>query len=539
LPRARAAARSSIVSGLCVTGVLALSACGGGNDAPPTLSVGPGCDLRYTLTDSPLLFGPDPLIGDQWHLANTGQNGGTLGEDLRVTAAWTITRGAGVQVAVVDDAVEILHTDLQPNVVPGASRSYRPGNVGGPWPLPCRSDVDDHGTAVAGLVLARDGNAAGGAGVAPRAGLVAFDALASGLDADIADALTRGADTISIYQNSWGSPDDGRLHPSDPAFNAAIESGIATGRGGRGSIFVFPGGNGGCYVRNADGGACQVDNANLDGYVNKLGVIATCAVDDTGRSPWYGEPGANLLVCAPSSGDRPIGITTTALQSAYRSDFSGTSASTPMVSGVVALMLAANPDLSWRDVRLILAETARRNDPADPGWVTTPAGLAFNHKYGYGVVDAGAAVARAASWTTVGASRTLRTCTIAERAPGLPLPDATEVGELFPVSDVVTVADCGITRIEFVEMRFTATHTYSGDLRISLTSPAGQVSELAAARICAGAGSDPCGAFTDWTFGSTRHLGESADGDWTLTVTDMAPLDAGRLERWSLRIHGR
>ena len=538
MPRARAAARSGIVFGLCVTGILVLTACGSGNE-PRTLSVGPGCDLSYTLTDSPLLFGPDPLLGDQWHLGNTGQNGGTPGEDVRVAAAWTITRGAGVQVAVVDDAVEILHPDLQPNVVAGASRSYRPGNVGSLWPLPCRSDIDDHGTAVAGLVLARDGNAAGGTGVAPRAGLVAFDALASGLDADIADALTRDADAISIYQNSWGSPDDGTLHRADPAFVAAIETGIASGRGGRGSIYVFPGGNGGCYVRNADGGACQVDNANFDGYVNRLGVITTCAVDDTGRSPWYGEPGANLLVCAPSSGDRPIGITTTGLQSTYRSDFSGTSASTPMVSGVVALMLAANPALSWRDVRLILAETARRNDPTDPGWIATPSGLAFNHKYGYGVVDAGAAVARAATWSSVGTSRSLRTCTIDERAPGLPLPDAPDSGEPIAVTDVVAVAGCDITRIEFVEIRFTATHTYSGDLRVSLTSPAGQVSELAAARICAGAGSDPCGAYTDWTFGSTRHLGEAAGGDWTLTVTDMAPLDDGRLERWSLRIHGR
>ena len=539
--RARAAVSpSTTLSCLYLTGVLALSACGGGGSSEPvTLSAGAGCDLSYTLTDSPLLAGADPLLGQQWHLVNTGQNGGTPGQDLKVLAAWGVTRGAGVRVAVVDDAVEIFHPDLLPNLVDGASRSYRPGNVGSPYPLPCRAAEDDHGTAVAGLVLARDGNAVGGAGVAPQARLVAFDALSSSRDADIADALTRDAQLNAVYQNSWGSPDDGRLHPPDPAFAAAIESGIANGRGGRGSVFVFPGGNGGCYVRNADGGACQMDNANFDGYVNKRGVIATCAVDDTGRSPWYGEPGANLLVCAPSSGDRPVGITTAALRGAYRSDFSGTSASTPMVSGVVALMLAANPSLTWRDVRLILADTARRNDPADPGWVRSPTGRYFNHKYGYGVADAGAAVARAAAWTSVGGSRTLRTCTIAERAPGLALPDAPASGAPVTVTDAVAVAACGIASIEFVELILTASHTYSGDLRVRLASPAGQVSELASARICAGDGSDPCGAYTDWPFGSVRHIGESADGTWTLSITDMAPLDAGRLERWSLRIHGR
>jgi kexin len=74
---------------------------------------------------------------------------------------------------------------------------------------------------------------------------------------------------------------------------------------------------------------------------------------------------------------------------------------------------------------------------------------------------------------------------------------------------------------------------------VRLRSPAGLVSELAGSRLCAGSGSDPCGAYTDWTFGSVRHLGEPAPGAWTLEVTDMTPLDAGRLERWSLRIHGR
>jgi hypothetical protein len=186
---------------------------------------------------------------------------------------------------------------------------------------------------------------------------------------------------------------------------------------------VFPGGNGGCYVpQGLSNAGCQVDNANFDGYVNRRGVVTVCAVDDDGRRPWYGEPGANLLVCAPSSGDRPQRITTTALRGDHRGDFSGTSASTPMVSGVVALMLAANPQLTWRDVRLVLARTARRNDEGDAGWSTGPSGLWFNHKYGFGVADAGAAVALAPGWASVGGSESLRTCTAAPRTPALRFP---------------------------------------------------------------------------------------------------------------------
>jgi subtilisin-like proprotein convertase family protein len=75
---------------------------------------------------------------------------------------------------------------------------------------------------------------------------------------------------------------------------------------------------------------------------------------------------------------------------------------------------------------------------------------------------------------------------------------------------------------------------------VRLRSPSGVVSELANARACAQLpGSDPCGTYTDWTFGSVRHLDEPAQGAWTLELTDLQPRDSGRLERWSLTIHGR
>ena len=532
---------------------LLLAACGGGTGSgsgsghsPPGTDGLPnqsGCFYQYTLTSSPLLTGTDPFFPQLWHLRNTGQGPGTPGEDLNVfPAAWQLTRGEGARIAIIDDAVDVLHEDLAPNVVSGANYSYRPGAIGNPYPLPCDS-FDDHGTAVAGIAAARDGNALGVAGVAPRAQLVAYSALATATDADLTDALQRGLNLNGVYQNSWGSPDDGKLGAASALITDAIEHGIRSGRDGKGVVYVFAGGNGGCYTQDRRG-SCVSERSTLDAYLNQRGVIATCAVDERGAHPQYAEPGANLLVCG-MSGDElgRAAVTTTLPKNDYRSDFSGTSASTPMVAGAAALVLAANPALTWRDVRLVLAKTARRNSPTDPGWISAAAGLAFNPKFGFGVVDAGAAVALARNWSSVGGAAQMLSCGPYRSAPNLALPDASTTGLTSPREDAIAVgSECPIRNIEYVEVRFSATHTYSGDLRIELISPNAQVSELAVARTCDDGGdplADACGSYDNWQFGTVRHLEEAAGGEWRLRVTDGQSNDTGTWQAWSLRIWGR
>lgn len=242
--------------------LLLLAACGGTNaDIDDTFNPA-DCFYTYTVTDSTQLVGLDPLLTKQWHLENIGQSGGTPGEDIRAIATWPETKGGGIRVAVVDDAVETVHRDLAPNLAAGAVFDYRSGTVTAP--LPCYAD-DDHGTAVAGIILARDGNGWVGAGVAPRASLAAYNALATSTDADIADALNRDLANNAIYNNSWGSPDNGMLNRAEASFVTAIRDGIRTGRNGKGAIYVFPGGNGGCYLVD-DGGQCAYDeNSNYDG----------------------------------------------------------------------------------------------------------------------------------------------------------------------------------------------------------------------------------------------------------------------------------
>lgn len=532
-----------------MTLAVGLAACGGGSDdssapggSPTPTDTGTGlneksCPLQYALTGPSTASGTDPLFSAQWHLRNTGQQGGTPGVDIRAPQAWSLTRGEGVRVAVIDDAVEVLHQDLLPNIVPGASFNYRPDRRGNAYPLPCRNN-DDHGTAVAGLVAARDDNALGVAGVAPRVNLVGYNALATSFDSDIADSLTRDLASTGVYHNSWGAPDDGRLATAESIFVDAINRGITEGRQGKGAIYVFPAGNGGCYGRDRNTGACLYsDNSNYDGYVNKRGIITACAIDINGRQPRYGEPGANILVCGYSSNDT-VGVTTTAIGNGYRNDFSGTSASTPMVSGVAALLLAENPALTWRDVQQILARSARRNDPTDPEWVDA-FGLHFNPKYGFGAADAEAALALARTWNSIGGTESQLRCGPFRSSPNIAIPDAGTVGGA-TVSDTIDVSNCGIGNIEFVEIRLTTRHEYSGDLRIAMISPNGLVSPLANRRLCSGvSGADNCGAYNDWPFGSVRHLDEAANGAWRIEITDADPTATGTFVSWALTFYGR
>ena len=84
------------------------------------------------------------------------------------------------------------------------------------------------------------------------------------------------------------------------------------------------------------------------------------AITHYGDQSWYSEPGANILVTAHSNGGTPDyeGITTTDITGTggysggdVTHDFGGTSSATPLVSGVIALILESNPDLTWRDVQ--------------------------------------------------------------------------------------------------------------------------------------------------------------------------------------------
>lgn len=467
----------------------------------------------------------NPLYPQQWHLRNTGQGNGTPGIDANVELAWSQAAESGgilgrnVTIAVVDDGLQRTHPDLQANYLAAASYDY---NFNDSDPSP--GSADSHGTAVAGVAAAVGFNSVGVSGVAPRANLSGIRLIAGAAsDAMEASALTHALQLNSIYSNSWGPSDSGTLLAAiGPQARQALYTGVTTGRNGKGAIYTWAGGNG--YQAG--------DNSNYDGYANSPYVIAVGAINNYGKRASYSESGANLLVSAPSSGGS-LGIVTTDLtgssgyngltDTSYTNQFGGTSSATPLVSGVVALMLEANPELTWRDVMHILVSSARQVDASSAGWQTNGAGHSFHHDYGHGMVDAAAAVSLARSWTPI---QPLATPIALGKSVNQAIPDNGGGS----VSSTLSITDN--LRIESVEILFNATHTYRGDLEILLTSPSGSTSVLATRH------NDSNDNYSNWTFSSRVHWDEWSQGDWTLTVTDRAGADVGTLLNWGLTING-
>ena len=464
----------------------------------------------------------DPLYHCQWHLNNFGQFSGA-GQDINVEEAWGTTMGEGITVRVVDDGVNGEHVDLRDNFTGYAAG----GGIG-------QDGV--HGTRVAGVIAARN-NDRGGRGVAPRALIYSYK-LPAGEPSDpavqdaIQLAMVHDLMNTAVSNNHWGilSLQTGvppRIAPA--GWEMAIARGVAEGFGGKGISYVTAGTSG---ARNAD--------ANLDEYGNHYGVITVCAVSraDTlaGSSS---APGANLWLCAPAGRDLPA-ITTTDLGS-YTERFSDTSAAAPIVSGVVALMRSANMNLTWRDVKLILAASARKNDDvADSGWEQGALRYGsdtdyywFNHKYGFGVVDAGAAVALAVDWSTT--LPELRELTLASQGAPVNIPDAPATGSGETVTTSIVVDTDYVGFIEFVEINLDIDHDSYTHLQIDLVSPSGTTSQLARESTRFGAGP----LRESFRLGSARHLGEASLGTWTLHITDHRRPNTGTLESWSLTFYGQ
>ncbi|MEI8157942.1 MAG: S8 family serine peptidase [Burkholderiales bacterium] len=486
----------------------------------------------------------DPLFADQWHLKNTGQHGrdnvpGKVGEDLNVLRAWNYATGTGIQIAIVDDGLDINHEDL--HVVPGKSWDYRVNAYGDP-----SSTTGSHGTSCAGLAAARGNNGIGVTGVAYNARVVGYNLLSATTGSFGADSVTKDLTSNHIYSNSYGATDgNGLIAPSDEVWRSAIDTGVNTGRGGKGVVYTWAAGN----------GAGGNDRSDYDGQANYQGVLAIGSLNDQGQKSSYSESGSNLLVMAFGGEFCSTHTTTTvditgtpgyndgttkpddyAGQPNYTRCMNGTSAATPEASGTVALLLETNPALTWRDVRAILARTARKNDATNPDWVTNGGGYKVSHNYGYGAIDATAAVKAAQTWSNLSAQKTSNATapiatplTIPDNAPG--------------ITSTIALSGSGITKLEFVDINVTSNHAEFGDLEIILTSPAGTHSTLAVTHNCVVPNSStvvPCtDALKDGIrFGVARLMGEAADGNWTLSVRDGKAGHTGSLSAWGIKVYG-
>ena len=474
-----------------------------------------GCNAETSLLNkSPI---SDALYGCQWHLNNR------RGEDINVEAVWEegIT-GKGVNVAVVDDGMDHRHEDLRNNVDESRNHDYSDrGDVHHPYM--------HHGTNVAGIIAAGQ-NGVGVSGVAPGATVYGYNFLAADTDVAMADSMGRNREVTAVSNNSWGSV--GYIGLAPRIWELAVDAGIREGHDGKGVFYAFAAGNG--YF----GG----NEANLGEVGNYYGVTAVCAVgDDDVRSP-YSETGANLWVCAPSNGaDR--GILTTENSDRYNPRFGGTSAATPIVSGVVALMREANPDLTWRDLKLILAASARKNDAGNIGWEdgahkygaeSDTDRYHFNHEYGFGMVDAKAAVALARGWSNL---PPFESSAVESNELNLPVPDAPATGDPTALESTL-VMTTSVGFIEFVEVDLSFEHDAFRNLDIELVSPSGSVSKLVGHFNTYERFGEYVPLHNPLRFGSARHLGEDPNGEWKLRVADRIPTMAGSLASWNLTVYG-
>ena len=462
----------------------------------------------------------DPLYGCQWSMNNTAQDTGdgvgTSGEDINVEAVWDGgNMGEGVNVAIVDNGMYYKHEDLKDNVDTSKNWDYTP-----------RGDVFErhftHGTAIAGLIAARD-NSVGMRGVAPRATIYVHNWSRYTTFSNLSDSQTRSMDVTGVYNNSWGFINGPGLDPSPRILELAIESGVTDGLDGKGAFYVYSAGN----------GALKGDYSNLSGLTNFYAVTAVCAVNDQGQRSAYSEEGPNLWVCAPSGDSERQGNLTTQNYDRYRNGVGGTSTSAALVSGVAALVRKANADLTWRDVKLILAGSARKNDASDSGWATGATKYGsdtypynFNHKYGFGVVDAKAAVDLAAMWTNVPRLRTLT----AGSASDLNL----VIADNGSASSSIVVGD-GVDFIEHVDVYLNFAHQSFRDLKVELTSPAGATSVLSVSHDS----EDKYPLNGEFRFGTAAHLGEDSSDTWTLRITDEVTGTAGTLKSWKMKIYGQ
>ncbi|OZJ04715.1 hypothetical protein BZG36_01810 [Bifiguratus adelaidae] len=465
----------------------------------------------------------DPGFKDQWHLFNTKQ----IGTDLNVSEVWMqgIT-GEGVVVAMVDDGLDMESDDLKDSFFAPGSYDF---NDHTELPKPRLWD-DTHGTRCAGEIAAQRNDLCG-VGVAFGAKVAGIRILSAEItDVDEAAALNFEYQQNHIYSCSWGPPDDGQsVEAPDGLIKEAIINGIENGRNGSGTIFVFASGNGGA----------SDDNCNFDGYTNSIYSITVGAVDREGKHPYYSERCSAQLLVAYSSGASSYIYTTDVGPRHCTDHHGGTSAAAPLATATFALVLSIRPDLSWRDMQYLCVYSAVPFSLDDDEWATLPSGRMFNHKFGYGKLDASRIVELAKTFQNRGPQTAIQIPTMSVNSAIPSDSEKTKPNEGGLVTSIeITpehVVNASFHVLEHVTVTVNIEHQRRGDLEIYLESPSHVVSQLAARRRF---DESPEG-LRNWTFMSVKHWEENVTGVWNLRIQDKYyPTKTGKLVDWAITFWG-
>jgi subtilisin family serine protease len=467
----------------------------------------------------------DPYYSLQWHLDKQA-TGAVV--DANVAGAWADGwTGQGVRIGIVEGNVfEFSHPDLAPNYTSqfdfyeeNQSRQYY---------------TQDHPTSVAGIAAARGGNGIGVTGAAPYADVSSLSVNANAVlyddgtlvedvpacDASLGRATLHRNDAIQIKSYSLSVVNQ---FADMPMVTQALHD-SANSR----TINVFAAANGRA-------------NANKYGDKNHAEQIVVGAVGSNGIYSDYSNYGANLTVCAPSNTSGGLGITTTdrvgtagyngGPTADYTSVFGGTSAATPLVSGILALAKEAQPNLDTRFTKHLLALTSAMIDPgentsirrpevaallSDPntvtpvgGWHTNAAGIHFNNMYGFGMINAEALCDAAQQYSGV-------TPLVTEATGAILVGSA--VPEDGSLSRTFTLGDSG--HIEDLSFDFSLTGMFKASVEMLITSPSGTQSLIQDGYIASSSNTGTSGT-RDWTYLTNAFWGEDSSGTWTVTIRDL------------------
>ncbi|HLO49395.1 MAG TPA: S8 family serine peptidase [Kamptonema sp.] len=369
----------------------------------------------------------DPLYSRQWYLNNKGGSQLSAGSHIFAEQAWDITRGTrSIIIAIADDSVDINHPDFK-----GSGKIVSPldlkDNDFSPLPV---AESDNHGTSCAGVATAEE-NGIGIVGVAPGCALMPIRTTGY-LDDDSIEqifdwAINKGAAVVSC---SWGP--SAVYFPLSLRQSAALTRAATEGRKGKGCVILFAAGNANRPVNgtiNEKGWPKNILSGQtkwLGGFTVHPDVITVAASTSLGKKAAYSNWGSGISVCAPSNNAPPgmwlqetgfvstppevtsalpgLGVFTTDRvgaegydQGDYTAYFGGTSSATPVVAGVAALVLSANPNLTAQEVRTILQQTTDKIVDSDPDPQFGTYMGAYNTSgrcdwFGYGKVNAFKAV---------------------------------------------------------------------------------------------------------------------------------------------------
>ena len=570
---------------------------------------------QWALNAAQSFFAGFPLVADGF-------------TDLNVEAVHKLgIKGQGINVMVLDDGMEINHIDLKANINPAMTWNFETDTFDSTPSNP----NDAHGTNVAGMIAAAQ-NGIGVMGIAPRATLggARYLGFTTTLK-DVLDAYggAEWSKDTDVFNLSLGStPANPQQFDFWPRF---LEAALPTLRSDKGAVVVKSAGNsyekydnstlrftyncpqfqyGNSFYRLV---SCV--NPSSDIQTLALPVIVTAAANamgykssysSAGSVMWitglggeslstgnYGEAGSatnkegpqiystDLMGCeqgysknGESAVDTPqfmIGGSPINVEKNSNCDFdqmNGTSSAAPTVTGVVALMLSANPNLGWRDVRDISRKTARlinvdygnqgyRNHQVnltlnptisnqtgkelvdgqtsariDYGWQKNQAGISYSNWYGFGLVDAKAAVEMASSYSTYKPSLLVQ-----PKSEGVEILSAVEYGKVKKLGQFRVLTEGEIDMVQLIMAAGGSAEVCMGSVGIFLKSPQGTVSIL----------STPYNQFYDntgdpkdqrdggkissqtrYALGSYAFYGENPKGDWTVYAVSGTPLAASK-----------